>query len=751
LGLGPAVLAGALIVVLLGSAAVASAADVTGQILANGQPVTVTTTEPSQRARLTFTGSSGQRVFVKASDIALTPAGSYEIVDLLNPSDGRIGGTGAVSSVGYIDTKTLLSSGPHSILVDPAGSAIGSTTLRLFDVPPDFAAAIAIGGTPGTTTTTVPGQDGRLSFVGSADQPVRVWRSGATIPASVVKVLRPDGTTLASSGIVGTPDGHFDTTLPASGTYTVLVDGFQDATGQMTIRLTNPEDDAGVPGTDQTPPIGDETGTTPAAPAPVAPTGAVPPGSYSTQVWSGEETGARDGLRVVSSTAAGTAAWTGLAMDGDDGTPVAGATVTLTRGSDVTSTTTDSDGAYAFINMPPGSYTLDIASLYYGTFTVANAVLDADELYQETAGLFDQPQTLDLAELAVTSSPSAYSSVTASDTWTSNFRPPPTIRVAMYAHTLSNGRKKYTCDRPTDPGVSLLHTKTYPWRYYVLRTLRQEIGPSHWPGGPDFPQTAVKAVAQAIHSYAWNLTINRFPGLPAGADLNNTVNFQCFIPGVPVAFGWHALVNDVLRYRTVDTANPQRVRLTFHLGDENCVSSTDCPRYESVACTPDPPNFADTGYPPSGVITALGTTAVLSQLGAKAAVEECNVNDWISLVEYYYRPRSGYSGGRVVEGTAADTPPPPKVSHIAGFAYVDLQFPSRLQSGRFAGWKYNLEKLGPGGYTIFKQTFFDWDSRTVPTTYRYWTNGCTTYRVNAVNSIGKSAYVYFNNGLPICT
>jgi hypothetical protein len=716
-------------------------------------PVTVTTTESGQNARLTFSGTSGQRVFVKASDVSLMPTSSYEVVDLLNPSDVRIGGTGAISSVGYIDTKTLATTGTHSIYVNPAGSATGSTTVRLFNVPADFTAPIAFGGPPATTVTSVPGQDGRLTFSASADQPLRIWRSAITIPASIVKVLRPDGTQLASSGLVGTPDNYFDTTLPVEGTYTILVDGFQDAVGQMTIRLTHPEDDAGIPGTDQSAPTGDDTVSDPATPAPVSPSGPVPASSYTTELWSPEETGAPDGLEVVSSTADETSAWTGIAVEADDGDPVSGASVSLVRGSETTTTTTDSDGAYAFINMPSGSYRLDITSPSYGTFTVDGVTLEPDELYQETAGLMADAQWLDLSGWSGTTAPSSSSTVSATDTWPSNQRPPPTVRVALYWKTLANGRKAYSCENPTAPGATSTHAgnKTYPWRYYVLRTMRQEIGPSHWPGGPDFPPVAAKAVAQAIHSYGWYWTVNRRPGLPSGADLNNTVQFQCFIPGLPVPFGWHVLANDAMRYRVVNTADKKLVRPTFHLGDENCVSQTNCPRYESVSCTS--PGFADSSYPPSSVVIELGTPAVLSQLGAKAAVERCGVTDWTSIVDYYYRARGEYAGGLVREGRAEDVPPPPKATAVAGFAYIDFSFPSEHKAtGKDMGWHYNIEKWSPTGWRWIKQVHFDWRTRIIPTTWRRWVSGeCASYRVKAWNPYGWSAYTYFNGGAQICS
>jgi hypothetical protein len=151
-----------------------------------------------------------------------------------------------------MDTKTLPATGDYLILVDPQAAASGDMTLTLYDVPPDSTAAIDADGPSVAVTSTTPGQNARLTFDGAAGQKVALEMSDVTIgPSSCcstkVSIVKPDGTALASPASVGTSGGSIDAkTLPATGTYTILVDPQSNATGSMTLTLhTVPPDATG--------------------------------------------------------------------------------------------------------------------------------------------------------------------------------------------------------------------------------------------------------------------------------------------------------------------------------------------------------------------------------------------------------------------------------------------------------------------------------------------------------------------------
>jgi hypothetical protein len=141
---------------------------------------------------------------------------------------------------GFIATKTLPAAGTYTILVDPSSSNTGSMTLTLYDVPPDVTGTITPGGAAVTVTITTPGQNAGLTFSGTAGQRVSLKLSSVTIVLSFVSIINPDGTSLVSPTSVSTLGWFIDTkTLPATGTYTILVDPNSTNTGSMTLTLYN--------------------------------------------------------------------------------------------------------------------------------------------------------------------------------------------------------------------------------------------------------------------------------------------------------------------------------------------------------------------------------------------------------------------------------------------------------------------------------------------------------------------------------
>jgi hypothetical protein len=145
---------------------------------------------------------------------------------------------------GFIDTRALPATGRYRILVDPQGNDSGSMTLTLYDVPPDVTGSITAGG-PAVTVSLgpVPGQNAVLRFDGTGGRRVSLSMSNVTIGTSTccsarVSILKPDGSTLVFPTPVGTNGGFLDTrTLPASGSYTILVDPQGVDLGSMTLTL----------------------------------------------------------------------------------------------------------------------------------------------------------------------------------------------------------------------------------------------------------------------------------------------------------------------------------------------------------------------------------------------------------------------------------------------------------------------------------------------------------------------------------
>jgi hypothetical protein len=218
-------------------------ADVSGTIVAGGPALTVTTTAPGQNAKLTFSGTAGQRVSLQVGPICCSTK-----ISILKP-DGTalVSPTTFSTSGGFIDVKTLPVSGSYAIVVDPQSSAAGSVTVKLHDVPPDVAWTIVPGGPPVTVTATTPGQNAKLTFSGTAGNRISLSMTGVTMASAKVSILNPDGTSLVAATTVNTAGAFFDTkTLATTGTYSIVVDPQVAATGNMTLRLYDVPADASV-------------------------------------------------------------------------------------------------------------------------------------------------------------------------------------------------------------------------------------------------------------------------------------------------------------------------------------------------------------------------------------------------------------------------------------------------------------------------------------------------------------------------
>jgi hypothetical protein len=200
--------------------------------------VTVTTTTPGQNARLTFTGSASQRVSLWLTNVSIP----WSLVSITKPDNTTlVAPTWASSTNGkFIDTQTLPVAGTYAIFLDPDVIDTGNATLTLYDVPADASGTITAGGSPVSLTVSVPGQNPYVTFSGTANQQVQLSVTGVTIPWSLVSVTKPDGSALISPTWVNTNGKLFNTqTLPATGTYKIIIDPELSNTGNVTLTLSN--------------------------------------------------------------------------------------------------------------------------------------------------------------------------------------------------------------------------------------------------------------------------------------------------------------------------------------------------------------------------------------------------------------------------------------------------------------------------------------------------------------------------------
>ena len=211
--------------------------DTSVSITPGGSAVTVTNTIPGQNGRAIFTGAANQRVSFSVSSVSYSGGyHNWSNVYLKNPDGSTI--TWAIfdnGSTGFFDTQTLASADTYTILVDPWDTAVGSLAVTLYDVPADAAGTITVGGSPLTLTTTVPGQNAKPTFSGTANQQISVAFTNNTMGTVTATLLKPDGTSLTSSTSSASSFTLATQTLPTTGTYSVKIDPSGPNTGSIAV------------------------------------------------------------------------------------------------------------------------------------------------------------------------------------------------------------------------------------------------------------------------------------------------------------------------------------------------------------------------------------------------------------------------------------------------------------------------------------------------------------------------------------
>jgi len=220
--------------------------DATATTTLGAAATTLTTTAPGQNAVLSFSGTAGQRVTVKATGATLTEW----TMRLRRPDGSTLAGPfyGSGGNPGYLEA-VLAESGTYSVLVDPGWDYTGSINVRLVDAT-DVTGSIAVNGVETTATISASGQNAALAFTGTAGQRVSLTSSSSlsgdidSYYQGTVEIRDASGAPIGSTTL-GPPfprDFIDAITLPASGTYTVYIDPATDRTGSVAVTLWNAAD-----------------------------------------------------------------------------------------------------------------------------------------------------------------------------------------------------------------------------------------------------------------------------------------------------------------------------------------------------------------------------------------------------------------------------------------------------------------------------------------------------------------------------
>jgi YD repeat-containing protein len=207
-----------------------------------GQSKTVVIAAAGKKGLILFDGSAGQRVSLSLS--AVTVAGGA--VSIIAANGAVLGSTSISTSGGFIDALVLPSTGTYTILINPSATSKGSITLTLTAVQ-NATASITIGGPAVTMTTTVPGQNAQLTFSGTAGQRIslNVTAISSTLNCPSFSIVKPDGSDLIAPNYNCASSYFIDVTvLPATGSYTVVMDPRAANVGSATFALSDVPQDA---------------------------------------------------------------------------------------------------------------------------------------------------------------------------------------------------------------------------------------------------------------------------------------------------------------------------------------------------------------------------------------------------------------------------------------------------------------------------------------------------------------------------
>src|SRR5215213_1846420 len=217
-----------------------AATNATGTITPGGPAVTVTTAIPGQNAELTFSGTAGQRISIKGT----SAFGSCWNLGLYAPDGSQVANTFNCGSNTFVEPQTLPVTGNYVVLVDPSGAVTGQATVNLYAVT-DVTGSINFGGPTVPVTIDTPGQNARLTFVGSAGQRPSVHGTASLSGCWSLGIFKADGTQLSNTFNCGGTILIEPQALPEAGTYTVVVDPNGEATGSANVTLYDVTDMTG--------------------------------------------------------------------------------------------------------------------------------------------------------------------------------------------------------------------------------------------------------------------------------------------------------------------------------------------------------------------------------------------------------------------------------------------------------------------------------------------------------------------------
>ncbi|HZM83370.1 MAG TPA: RHS repeat-associated core domain-containing protein [Candidatus Limnocylindrales bacterium] len=221
-----------------GSATVTLSDEIAGGALSIGVAKTISATRIGQPTRVTVAGAAGQRLSLSFASFTFPHTIGVQV---LRP-DGTVFRDGTLAQT-QLDLEPLNVAGTYQIVLYPFAET-GSTQLTLLERI-DYGATL-INGAATTLTASPAFRYAETSFTATAGERISFGFTGWTFPA---------GTTLRARLLNATGAAHFDlalgnggaidTTIPAAGTYRLVIGPPNFSTGSVTLTLSD-QIDAGT-------------------------------------------------------------------------------------------------------------------------------------------------------------------------------------------------------------------------------------------------------------------------------------------------------------------------------------------------------------------------------------------------------------------------------------------------------------------------------------------------------------------------
>jgi hypothetical protein len=213
--------------------------DQVGTITAGGSPVVAHLTTPGQRALLSFSATSGQRVSLFGSGVTI-PSIPGQKLSILDPFGLTL--VSSQSNPNWIDATQIATTGTHTVVVDPLTDTTGDLTVNLYSVPNDVSQGATVNGPAVSLPITTPGQNAFVQFDGNSGDAVTVHFTSNTLGpnASAMATITDIYQFVKGMKVLDEPTDQISFTISFTGTHLIAVNPLAQDTGSMSVQVTRP-------------------------------------------------------------------------------------------------------------------------------------------------------------------------------------------------------------------------------------------------------------------------------------------------------------------------------------------------------------------------------------------------------------------------------------------------------------------------------------------------------------------------------